>query len=165
MFKLNSVGAVARAPFVAQRFSSTSKHPVRHVPTLSALLASACCLSAMAQTGPASEAGGALPEVTVTATPERPDGARPEALVDAERLRERGAANLGDALAGEPGVQASHFGAGASRPIVRGLDGTRVPLLSNGAPIEDASAMSPDHAVTAEPMLAERVELFSGPAA
>ena len=166
MFKLNSVGAAARAPFVARPFhpALTRNRLVRHVP---AWLASACCLSAMAQTAPSNAtatADEALPEVRVTASPER-SGPRPDAIVDADRLRERGAANLGDALAGEPGVQASHFGAGASRPIVRGLDGARVPLLSDGAPIEDASAMSPDHAVTAEPMLAERVELISGPAA
>src|SRR5690606_6621653 len=65
----------------------------------------------------------------------------------------------------EPGIAASHFGAGASRPIIRGMDGPRVKLLSDGSEIMDASTISPDHAVALEPMLSEQIEVLRGPSA
>lgn len=72
---------------------------------------------------------------------------------------------LGDTLGGEPGVAATSFGPGASRPIIRGLGGDRIRLLENGTGTFDASATSPDHAVSIDPFLVERVEVVRGPAA
>ncbi|RNF27963.1 TonB-dependent receptor, partial [Massilia aurea] len=54
---------------------------------------------------------------------------------------------LGETLSSMPGITSSHFGAGASRPIIRGMDGPRVKILSDGSEIQDASTISPDHAV------------------
>ena len=85
-------------------------------------------------------------------------------LAGDELVRQR-AATLGDTLAGEPGIAASHFCAGASRPIIRGMDGPRVKLLSDGSEIMDASTISPDHAVALEPMLSEQIEVLRGPSA
>ena len=72
---------------------------------------------------------------------------------------------LGETLATLPGITSSHFGAGASRPVIRGMDGPRVKILSDGAEIQDASTISPDHAVAFEPVLAERIEVLRGPSA
>ena len=72
---------------------------------------------------------------------------------------------LGETLANQPGITSSHFGAGASRPVIRGMDGPRVKILSDGAEVQDASTISPDHAVAFEPMLAERIEVLRGPSA
>ena len=72
---------------------------------------------------------------------------------------------LGETLANQPGIASSHFGAGASRPVIRGMDGPRVKILSDGAEIQDASTVSPDHAVGFEPVLAERIEVLRGPSA
>jgi iron complex outermembrane receptor protein len=72
---------------------------------------------------------------------------------------------LGDALAGLPGVRSTTFGAGASRPVVRGLAGPRVQVLTNGVGQIDASALSPDHQVATDPGEAERIEVLRGPAA
>ena len=72
---------------------------------------------------------------------------------------------LGETLANQPGIASSHFGAGASRPVIRGMDGPRVKILSDGAEIQDASTISPDHAVGFEPLLAERIEVLRGPSA
>ena len=80
-------------------------------------------------------------------------------------LRERAQGSLGETMDRLPGVSSSYFGPQASRPIVRGLDGERVPVLSNGAASHDVSALSPDHAVATEPLLAEGVEVLRGPAA
>lgn len=78
------------------------------------------------------------------------------------RVRE---STLGETLANQPGIHSSHFGAGASRPVIRGMDGPRVKILSDGAEVQDASTISPDHAVGFEPVLAERIEVLRGPSA
>lgn len=72
---------------------------------------------------------------------------------------------LGETLANQPGISSSHFGAGASRPVIRGMDGPRVKILADGAEVQDASTISPDHAVGFEPVLAERIEVLRGPSA
>jgi iron complex outermembrane receptor protein len=85
-------------------------------------------------------------------------------LGGAELVRTR-ESTLGETLSKLPGITSTHFGAGASRPIIRGMDGPRVKILSDGAEIQDASTISPDHAVAFEPVLAERIEVLRGPSA
>lgn len=75
------------------------------------------------------------------------------------------AAGLGDVLAGLPGVRSSFFGPGASRPVIRGLSGPRVLVLTNGVGLIDASGLSPDHQVASDPQEAERIEVLRGPSA
>lgn len=89
----------------------------------------------------------------------------PVSVLAGDELVHRRAATLGETLTSEPGIAASHFGAGASRPIIRGMDGPRVKLLSDGSEIMDASTISPDHAVALEPMLSEQIEVLRGPSA
>lgn len=72
---------------------------------------------------------------------------------------------LGDTLSGSVGVRSSNFGPGASRPVIRGLAGPRVLVLSNGLGQIDASALSPDHAVATDGQEAERIEVLRGPSA
>jgi iron complex outermembrane receptor protein len=73
-------------------------------------------------------------------------------------------ATLGETLANETGMSATSFGPGASRPIIRGLGGDRIRLLENSVGTVDASVTSPDHAVSIEPFLVERIEIVRGPA-
>lgn len=79
-------------------------------------------------------------------------------------IAERMSGGLGDTLAGLPGVSTTAFGPGASRPVIRGLGAERVQVLTNGIGVVDASAASPDHAVTGDPLGAERIEILRGPA-
>ena len=72
---------------------------------------------------------------------------------------------LGDTLDSQPGVSTSHFGAGASRPILRGLGAERVLILNNGLGAIDVSASSPDHQVAADGIDAKSIEILRGPAA
>lgn len=88
----------------------------------------------------------------------------PARVVQGDELTLRREATLGETLDGLPGVHSSSFGAGASRPVIRGLDGARVRVLSDGVDSLDASTISPDHAVSLEPMLLERIEVLKGPA-
>ena len=80
-------------------------------------------------------------------------------------LRERGQGSLGETLTDLPGVSSTYFGPQASRPIVRGLDGDRVRLLSNSSASQDVSALSYDHAVPTDVLSADRIEVLRGPAA
>ncbi|MBE7536873.1 MAG: TonB-dependent receptor [Opitutaceae bacterium] len=86
-------------------------------------------------------------------------------VLDGNRLAQRQATSLGELLAGETGVASSYFGPGASRPIVRGIGGDRLKVLENGVGTIDASITSPDHAVSLDPLLIEKVEVVRGPAA
>ena len=79
-------------------------------------------------------------------------------------LQDRLAGTIGETLKLEPGVSSTSFGAGASRPIIRGQGGDRVRILTNGVGSIDASAASPDHAVAVEPAQAERIEVLRGAA-
>jgi len=88
----------------------------------------------------------------------------PVAGMEGQELVMRREATLGETLQGMPGVHSSSFGAGAARPVIRGLDGARVKVLSDGVELLDASTISPDHAVVSEPLLAERIEVLKGPA-
>lgn len=109
-----------------------------------------------------------LPAVTVSASALALDSdamSTPVSVLSGDALVARRAATLGETLAGEPGIAASHFGAGASRPVIRGMDGPRVKVLSDGAEIMDASTISPDHAVALEPMLSRQIEVLRGPSA
>ncbi len=110
-----------------------------------------------------------LPEVVVTATPfGSGEGAQilaPAKVLSGDELRDKLGSSLGDALSHELGVSTSAFGAGASRPIVRGLEGTRVKMLQNGMSVSDVSSISNDHAVAAEASTARQIEILRGPAA
>ena len=123
-----------------------------------------------AQTVEAQESAAAvtLQEVTVSASGtgrSLDEISTPVTVLEGDQLVQERGANLGETLAGQPGIQSTHFGAGASRPIIRGMDGPRVKILSDGAVIQDASTISPDHAVVSEPMLARQVEVLRGPSA
>ena len=72
---------------------------------------------------------------------------------------------IGETLAKLPGVSASSFGPNASRPILRGFQGDRIRVLSDGIGSVDVSNTSADHAVIIDPLLAERIEVLRGPAA
>jgi iron complex outermembrane receptor protein len=82
----------------------------------------------------------------------------------ADDVTDRLAGGLGDTLNGLPGISSTAFGPGASRPVIRGLGAERVQVLTNGIGVIDASAASPDHAVTGDPLGAERIEILRGPA-
>ncbi|MFP5394192.1 MAG: TonB-dependent receptor, partial [Gammaproteobacteria bacterium] len=71
----------------------------------------------------------------------------------------------GETLSTELGVSASGFGAGASRPIIRGLEGARVKMLENGMTVADVSGLSNDHAVSADGAISRQIEILRGPAA
>ena len=152
---------------------TTSTRPLT---TLVAALAIATPALAAAQTAGTTAAGTttttdartALEEVRITATPLRRtvlETAQPVFAIDGDELLRRRSTTIAETLAGEPGITASNFGPIASRPIIRGQGGLRVQVFQDGADVLDAAALSEDHAVTLDPMIAERIEVVRGPAA
>ncbi len=92
------------------------------------------------------------------------DLVRPVSVIVDEELERRRAATLGEVLDGLPGVANSDFGPGVGRPVVRGLQGSRVQVLEDGMGISDVSREGADHAIAIDPTRAEQVEVFRGPA-
>lgn len=86
-------------------------------------------------------------------------------VLDEAQLNRALRPSLGDTLAQLPGVSATSFGPVASKPVLRGLSGDRVRILTDGIGSLDLSATGPDHAVSINPITAQRIEVLRGPAA
>jgi iron complex outermembrane receptor protein len=93
------------------------------------------------------------------------DYAKPVTVLHDDNLRMKAGSTLGETLQQELGVHGQNFGPGAGLPVIRGQDGPRVRVLSNGLGTNDASQYSPDHASTSVPLNAKRIEILRGPAA
>ena len=107
-----------------------------------------------------------LEEVVVTANPlgrGSADLSQSATVLQGEALRRQLANTLGETLARVPGLSNASFGENVGRPVIRGLQGTRVGVLSNSMAVSDASAVSQDHAVSVEPFLMDQVEVLRGP--
>lgn len=83
-------------------------------------------------------------------------------IADVQRDAQTG--QIGDLLAKLPGVSATSFAPGSSRPVLRGQQGERVRVLVDGVGTADVSNTSVDHATTIEPITIERIEVLRGPA-
>lgn len=84
--------------------------------------------------------------------------------LDGQELALKLQPTIGETLNNEVGITQTYFAPGASRPIIRGLGADRVKMMENGLDTLDASSASPDHAVSTDPMLVERIEVVRGPA-
>lgn len=103
--------------------------------------------------------------IVVTATPFahiKDDTPAIVVKVDSDKILRSGGASIADALADVPGISATGFAAGASRPIIRGMDATRVRLLEDGTSSSDVSDIGPDHGVPIDPLAARSIEVVRG---
>lgn len=89
----------------------------------------------------------------------------PETSLSGAALSDRSSGTLGATLQDELGVANASFGPGVGLPQIRGQGGSRTRVMQGGLGSHDASAISADHAVMAEPALAERITVYRGPAA
>lgn len=106
-------------------------------------------------------------EIVVTASPLK--RAENETIIGVsvitrDELQNRLENSIGETLRREAGISSTFFGPGASRPVIRGLGGDRISVLDGGIGSIDASATSPDHAVSVEPAMAEKIEIVRGAA-
>ena len=89
---------------------------------------------------------------------------QPVTVIRDEELEARQSSTIGETLENIPGVTTNRFSPLASRPVIRGLAGSRVQVLENGLGALDVSTISVDHAVSIDPLRAEQIEIFRGPA-
>ncbi len=130
--------------------------------------AALCALSAAAVGAHAHQVPKTLAPVVVTADPfgssESGTILAPARVVSGDELRDKLGGSLGETLIREPGVNASGFSTGSSRPVIRGLEGPRVKILQDGMGSGDLSAISNDHAVGSALLTAQQIEILRGPA-
>ncbi len=81
-----------------------------------------------------------------------------------EELSRNTRGQIGDILTDLPGVSATSFSPGASRPVLRGFQGNRIAVLTDGIGNIDVSNTSVDHAVTIDALTTDRIEVLRGPA-
>lgn len=115
---------------------------------------------------PVAGKGGAK-EIVITASPitgERDRFATIVEKVDRNAILNRGGANIADALVTTPGVSGTSFASGASRPVIRGFDASRVRMLEDGLGSFDVSEVGPDHGVPIDPLSAQSIEVVRGAA-
>lgn len=89
----------------------------------------------------------------------------PVSVLTGDELVLKRGSSLGDTLNSQPGVSSSYFGPNANRPMIRGMEGERVRILSNAGASLDASTLSFDHALPIDPLIIERIEVLRGPGA
>lgn len=137
----------------------------RTAATLTIAAALAWPMAAHAEEGPQSDYHADDEDIVVTAMrrTSREDTISGVAIVRADELAANIRPGLGDSLTHTPGVSATSFGPSASRPVLRGLQGERVRVLSNGIGSIDVSNTSVDHAPVVNPLLAQRIEVLRGP--
>ena len=105
--------------------------------------------------------------VTVTATGREVanlDLVQSVAALDQTELPLKSSASLGEVLEGQTGVSKRSFGPGNSRPVIRGFDGDRVLILSDGISSGSLSYQSGDHGEPIDVNKLERLEVVRGPA-
>ncbi len=84
--------------------------------------------------------------------------------LDTFDLAERMGPSVGEVLDGELGVAKRSFGPGSARPVIRGFDGDRVLVMSDGMRIGSLGSQSGDHGEPVDPVNLERLEVLRGPA-
>ncbi len=106
-------------------------------------------------------------EVTITASGTEQSTFEAVQTVDtvaSSQLTLRAGTSLGDVLEGETGVSKRSFGAGSSRPVLRGFDGDRVLVSQDGVRSGSLGSQSGDHAETVDTLNVDRIEIVKGPA-
>lgn len=84
-------------------------------------------------------------------------------ILKEEDLRKKRQNSLGDTLQNEAGISSTGFGPNSSRPVIRGLDGSRIKVLQNSLQILDASTQSLDHNIPIDPLIIDQIEIVRGP--
>ncbi len=123
-----------------------------------ALASAAFTTTSLAQQTPMQiDVTGALESPTSILTPTK--------ILQGNELQDKLGTTLGATLGNELGVSQTGYGLGASRPVMRGLEGARVQILQNGLSVGDVSAISADHAVASPVANARQIEILRGAAA
>ena len=114
------------------------------------------------------EIGGIKEQVTVTGSGTEETAFESIATVSSvdsnHDTAKSAAVGIGDVLDKEPGVSKRSFGPGNSRPVLRGFDGDRVKVSTDGVSVGSLASQSGDHSEPVDVLAAERIEVVKGPA-
>ena len=121
-------------------------------------------LAAMAQTP--DSASHVLQEVTVSGIREAmvKETSLNISTLTVEKMRENGSFNVSDALAKLPGISQLNTGVGISKPVIRGLYGSRVQAVLSGLRF-DNQQWQDEHGLGLGDVGIDRIEIIKGPAA
>ena len=159
---------VPRIPVVAP--------PALHLPLAPITIASKCLalllilllpsdLAAAQEPAPAEEAADdTIEEVIVRAHHAlAADGwAQPVDVLAGEELDDKRADSIGATIGQEPGIHSTSFGPAVGRPVIHGLEGSRVRVTEDDIDTMDISTTSGDHVVTVDPFLVEEISVYKG---
>jgi len=103
-----------------------------------------------------------LEQITVTATAvDRHSAIEIPCQIDTIKAKEVSSASLGKALSSIAGVNNGSTGSQAGKPIIRGMGGDRIKVLSNGNST-DFQTFGVRYIATLDPLLASRMEVVRG---
>ncbi len=108
-----------------------------------------------------------LTAIQVTATPTGSDArdvAQSVTALSGVGLARQIGPTIAQTLSSEPGISVRFNGPAATAPVIRGLQGERVLILQDGERTGDLASSAPDHSVSIDPLVAQRVEVVRGPA-
>ena len=87
----------------------------------------------------------------------------PVFVIKGDDINYSASTNLGESLTYLLGVNSSNFGPGVGQPIIRGMGGTRVRILSNGKLVRDVSGLGSDHLNDVDMNDLQQIEVVRGP--
>ena len=87
----------------------------------------------------------------------------PVFVIKGDDINYSASTNLGESLNYLLGVNSSNFGPGVGQPIIRGMGGTRVKILSNGKLVRDVSGLGSDHLNDVDMNDIQQIEVVRGP--
>ena len=108
-----------------------------------------------------------LSAVVVSATPTGTENERltqTAVELSGAALARQMSSSVAASLASEPGVSQRFAGPTATMPVIRGLTGDRILMLQDGERAGDLASSSSDHALSVDPLAAQRIEVVRGPA-
>ncbi|MBT4212232.1 MAG: TonB-dependent receptor [Porticoccaceae bacterium] len=84
-------------------------------------------------------------------------------VVSGEDISTNASQSLGESLDNLLGVSSTDYGAGVGQPIIRGMSGNRVKILSNGMVVRDVSGLGADHINDVDLNNIQQIEVVRGP--
>ena len=84
-------------------------------------------------------------------------------LIDGEDIANMATQSLGETLDNLVGVSSADYGAGVGQPIIRGMSGNRVKIMSNGRVSRDTSGLGADHVNDIDLNNIQQIEVVRGP--
>ncbi len=88
---------------------------------------------------------------------------QPTETVSSNKILERSNGGFADALIDEPGVNKRSAAPASSRPVIRGFDGDRVLVTTDGLRVGSIASQSENHSEPIDVLSLDRIEVIKGP--